>query len=176
MTKSAFSKAKKIATGFLGSEMTPPLSDIFRKFIGFCTYRLPLFYSFTANIISHRCKDFFLCYHYLGRVYASQIQYNTLKFCSNVFVYVSVIVFAFPHVFVLRRNMQSDLCRDYHGLSMCIRGGRPLWHPANVTSRCILTMMMMMMMIMMVLLLLSIVIVIVHVHQRGVGPCGTLQM
>ena len=78
----------------------------------------------------------FVFYHYHGCVYVSPIQSDKLKFRSNVLVYVSVFVFSFPHVFVLRRNMQSDLCRDYHGLSMCIRGGRPLWHPANVTSRC----------------------------------------
>ena len=43
MTKIGVFKAKKNAMKFFGSEMTPPpLSEIFRKFIDFCKYRLPL--------------------------------------------------------------------------------------------------------------------------------------
>ena len=50
------------------------------------------------------------------------LKYNTanLSFAKNVLICVSIFVFSFPHAFVLRKkNMQSDLCKDYHGLSIC---------------------------------------------------------
>ena len=42
ITKITVSNAKKIAMKFFGSEMTPPLSEIFRKFIRIRGHRLPL--------------------------------------------------------------------------------------------------------------------------------------
>ena len=52
MTKIGVFKAKKNATKFFGSEMTPPpLSEIFRKFIAFGKYRLPLGQQFATKSV-----------------------------------------------------------------------------------------------------------------------------
>ena len=63
MTKSAVSNAKKIATKFFGSEMTPPSLELFQKFIDNGMDRRPLFLSVCKG--NHPVPKQKICFSYL---------------------------------------------------------------------------------------------------------------